>query len=275
MIDIITVVFQDELPVLKLQAKSIELFCQQLDLNKIVVVINDDNLDTSSIDISWWGKFSDRVVIVHRNSWNVSYSDDGWLTQQLLKMLATDRCQSKWSLVLDAKTIFVRNAIAKEIFDDQQRPCVGVLDIYPVFEPSRTIINQLFNIDLKQQLGPGGVPFFFNNEMIKEMIFTIQDLKQQSFSEWFQEQGMVTEFMLYSGFIIRSFGNYTNLYNTDYSKVHPCNICHSEVDSFDRKITEMRLADTLTVSIHRRAWDNLTDEQQQEYIGLLKQKGIA
>jgi len=269
MTDIITVAFREELPVLKLQAKSIELYCQDLDIGNIIVVVNDDNLDPSELDRSWWGQLSDRVVFVHRRAWNIDYAENGWLTQQLLKILATGMGKGEWSIVLDAKTIFVR-----PVKNLAQRPVVGDLQIDSVFGPSRQIVNNLFNIDLQRQLGPGGVPFIFNNQLVQEMISEVEKLTNcSSFSKWFQDQGMITEFILYSGYVVYKFGSYNTMYNTDTSiEISPCNLCHSEVAIFDRKFAEM--ADTHTVSVHRRAWSQLSNEQQSKYTNFLKSRGI-
>lgn len=268
MTDIITVVFREELPVLKLQAKSIELYCQNLDIGNIVVVVNDDSLDLSELDRSWWGKFSDRVVFVHRRTWNIDYAENGWLTQQLLKMLATSIGKSTWSIVLDAKTIFVR-----PIKKPAHRPVVGRLPVFSIFSVSQKRVNDLFKVDLQYMLGPGGVPFVFNNRLVQEMIQEVETLTNCAFGKWFQDQGMITEFILYSGYVLHKFGSYSDMYDTESRiSIVPCNLCHSEVASFDRKFAEMSVTDT--VSVHRRAWSQLTSEQQDQYTNFLKSRGI-
>jgi hypothetical protein len=267
MIDIVTVVFREELPVLRLQALSIALYVQPNELEKIYIIVNDDTVDTSEIDISWWGSFQDRVVLVHRSAWAINYAENGWLTQQLLKLQVTDLCTSKWSMILDAKTIFVR-----PVPNLATRPQVGVLDIYPVFDVSRRRVNELFKVDLQKQLGPGGVPFILNNLLAQEMISEIQNLTNKSFADWFQEQGMVTEFILYSGYVLQRCGSYDVLYNTTDCAIVPCNLCHTEVASFDRKFAEMQ--QSTTVSIHRCAWSQLSQTQQQQYTNFLNSRGI-
>ena len=268
MTDIITVVFREELSVLKLQAKSIELYCQDLDIGNIIVVVNDDDLDLSELDHSWWGQFSDRVVFVHRQTWNINYAENGWLTQQLLKMLATGVGKSEWSIVLDAKTIFVRPV--KKL---AQRPTVGKQFIAPVFSVSQQRVSDLFGVDLSYQLGPAGIPFIFNNQLVQDMINEVERLTSCSFGQWFQEQGMITEFILYSGYVLYKFGSYDTIYDTKrLPAIVPCNLCHSEVPSFDHKFTQMQLTDT--VSIHRKAWSQLTNEQQFKYTNFLASRGI-
>ena len=101
------------------------------------------------------------------------------------------------------------------------------------------------------------------------MVAWIEQHTGEDFVAWFQSQGMLTEFMLYSGWIQREG---LELYNVNKQAIHPSNLCHSEVASFERKFNEMQSTDT--VSIHRRAWTQLTNEQRTKYIDFLASRGI-
>ena len=265
MIDTVTIVFQDELETLKIQARSLAVYGE--DLGTIFVVINQDTELVPKIDRSWWGQFQDRVQIISRNTFGDAWAHNGWVSQQALKLLASTVSSNEWSMILDAKTFFVKPMPVLE-----SKPAVGELDIYPVFEPSQQIVNKLFDIDLVKQLGPGGVPFIINNDLCREMIQWLESHTQESFAKWFQNQGMLTEFILYSGWIQYKFGNFDTIYNTADSTVIPCNLCHSEVASFDRKFKAMAVA--TTVSVHRRAWTQLTPLQQTQYTNFLSSRGI-
>lgn len=262
MIDLITVVFDEELATLKTQAQSIAVYGK--DIDTIFVVINDDIGTGSKIDRTWWGIWQERVQVVDRSAFGNKWSNNGWLSQQVLKLMTASISSNEWSIILDAKTFFVR-----PMYEFELCPAVGELDIYTVFKPSQDIVNKLFDINLTKQLGPGGVPFIINTQATCDMINWIEDHVRQDFVTWFQEQGMLTEFILYSGWIQRQ-GN--SLYDVSKSNIHPSNLCHSEVDRFDRKFIEMQLADT--VSIHRVAWPQLTKEQQTNYIDFLASRGI-
>jgi hypothetical protein len=263
MFDIVTVVFESELASLKLQAKSLELYVKEID--SITIVVNQD--EACRIDTRWWGKYHDKVTVMHRNLFGHSWSPDGWVSQQALKLLATIRCASRWAVILDAKTIFVKDFELDEI-----RPTVGALDIYPVFEPSRNIANALFDVDLPQQLGPGGVPFVIDTAQTRDMIAWIENHTQQLFAVWFQQQGRLTEFILYSAWIQYCTGSLDTIYNTKTTNIIPVNICHSEVAQFEQKLSQMSAA--TTVSIHRNAWTQLTAQQQKQYTDLLHSRGI-
>lgn len=265
MIDIVTVVFQDELDILQKQAHSIDLYVKNI--GRIIVVVNQDHDLTRHIDTAWWGNNQHRVEIVPRSSFGTEWSANGWVSQQALKLITAAICDSEWAVILDAKTIFVQS------FDlEPHRPAVGQLNIYPVFEPSRAIANQLFDIDLQQQLGPGGVPFIINAQQARDMIVWIENHAQQSFASWFQHQGRLTEFILYSAWIQYRTGSLNTIYNVEINNIFPVNLCHNEVDQFEQKLSQMSTA--TTVSIHRNAWTQLTNNQQAQYMDFLHRRGI-
>jgi hypothetical protein len=102
------------------------------------------------------------------------------------------------------------------------------------------------------------------------MIANIETQTKQSFPEWFQAQGMLTEFILYSGYV-DSIDQWEQLYS-DQQGVIPCNVCHSEVAAWERKFAEMQSAHT--VSVHRHAWAELTPAQKQQYQHFLIDRSV-
>lgn len=263
MIDICTVVFDAELDVLKLQARSIELYCQHIGLKNIFVMVND----LSQVDPAWYGTFADRVRVVPRAYFGCAWSDNGWVSQQVLKLLGSAISNNAWCMIVDAKTLFVRPVELDQVVVNGCA-ATGSMPIYPVFDTSRTITNQLFDIDLPAQLGPGGVPFFVEPSLTREMIREVEHRTGQDFTDYFQQQGRLTEFILYSGYVWYRDCTFDSRYHPQ-SNIHPVNLCHSETGIFDSKFNTMCQPETLTVSIHRNAWTQLTKQQQQKYHELL------
>jgi hypothetical protein len=275
MLNLITIVFADELSVLKMQAQSIDLYLDPTLIKDIRVVVNDDPAVASCIDKSWWGQFQDRVHIIPRQIYSVDFIDNGWHTQQLCKLLCAANGYNIWSMILDAKTLFVRPVVADHVFENQQ-PCVGhSLEIPSVFKNSQHTIEQLFGIKLDRQISPAGVPFIFHNSTVRNMIAHVENLTEQSFATWFQQNLAVTEFLLYSGFVIYKHKNFDHLYNQHKSQMRSINIAHCDIDQIDHKLSEMLLPEISTVSIHRYAWAQMSTDQQQSYQDLLAQRGIA
>ena len=268
MIDICTVVFEPELDSLRRQARSIDLYCRDIGINAIYVMVND----TSSVDPLWYGRFADRVHIYYQSQLGHDWSDNGWVAQQVLKMLGAGMSDNEWCMIVDAKTLFVRHIDPDRIFK-QGRAATGTLPVFPVFEASKTITEKLWDIELPAQLGPGGVPFLVEPDMVRDMITEIYRRTGQSFADFFQQQGRLTEFILYSGYVWFRDGTFDRRYHYQ-REIQPCNICHSEVNQFNTKLKTMNDPKTLTVSIHRNAWSQLSALQQQLYYDLLASRGI-
>lgn len=255
-------VFRDELDIVHSQARSIDRYCENVET--IYVVVNDAKDVASLIDVSQWGRYSDRVQILHKHTFGSYWVSNGWVSQQVLKLVTAAVSQAQHCVVLDAKTIFLRPMPAVV---QGNKLAVGQLPVYSVFEPSRQIVNHLWNIDLKRQLGPGGVPFWFDTASVRAMIVDIESRTKQSFVSWFQDQGRLTEFMLYSGWIEYSQGLDCVALP---SVISVSNLCHSEVNIADKKIAAMHHSHT--ASVHRRAWAELTADQQQKYQSLLRER---
>jgi hypothetical protein len=117
MIDLVTIVFREELNFLKIQAQSIELHIQQADLGNIYVVVNDDDSVADLIDAQWWGTNHTKVQVIPYSCWNYVSRINGWENQQLCKLLAAGSAEHEWSMSLDAKTWFVQPVDLTKLFD--------------------------------------------------------------------------------------------------------------------------------------------------------------
>jgi len=70
------------------------------------------------------------------------------------------------------------------------------------------------------------------------------------------------------------YGSFDTLYSNESRLSGINNVCHNEVDIFDKKYSNMLKDSALTVSVHRNAWSRLTDPQQQAYRSLLSARGL-
>jgi len=274
MIDVITVVFEPEIPILRAQAQSLALYGQQLGIRNIYVVLNDVETIATQIDPAWWGPMANSVLVIPRSAFSTAFVENGWVSQQVLKLMAASISYNTYSMILDAKTIFVRRLDPDTIIDSAGRIQTGILPLYPVFAPAKKIVDELFDMDLQRQVGPGGVPCMVHNDTVRMMIADVTLRTKTSFPIWFQSQGMLTEFVLYSAFVQHLCGDIAVLYDQHNSLGGIVNVSHDEVDSWMIKINQMRKGETLTVSIHRGAWAKLSAPQRQEYRDLLMQRGI-
>jgi hypothetical protein len=274
MIDIVTVVFEPEILILRAQAQSLALYGQKLGIRNIYVVLNDSETIASQIDPAWWGPLANTVLVIPRTAFSTPFVENGWVSQQVLKLLAASMSYNTYSMIMDAKSLLVKEIDPAEFISDTGQIHTGLLDIYPVFEPSRKITNELFDIDLKKQLGPGGVPFIMHNDTVRMMIAETTIRTKTSFPYWFQQQGMLTEFILYSGFVQFLCGDLTVLYSDKNKLGTQVNVSHDEVDQWNQKFFQMTRLNTFSVSVHRTAWKNMLLQQRNEYKEFLIQRGI-
>jgi len=272
MLDIVTVVFRDELPILRVQAESIDLYCQDIGLQTIFVIVNDDDSIVDQIDPSWWGSLYDRIRIIPRSYFDCNFVDNGWVSQQVLKVLASSLSTNQYSMILDAKTIFVKSTTIELLFPNGKQ-AGGSYPIQEVFLTSARIVGELFNVTVDRNGGSSGVPFIFKNELICNMIIEIENRTKESFPKWFQDQGMVTEYILYVGYCKYLYGTLDDMYSQSYP-YQVVNLCHSQTGIIPNKLNDMALDNTLTVSIHRRAWTVMTEEQKDTYRKLLTSRHI-
>jgi hypothetical protein len=271
MLNYITVVFRDEINSLKIQARSIDIYVS--DVASITVLVNDTDDVAELIDPSWWGKYQDRVTVKKLSEYNYTCRINGWENQQLLKLLAGAEAHTEWSMVLDAKTWFIIPLDLNILFDNH-RVRSGFLPVFKEFVDSQKFCEKHFCIDMPRVIGPGGVPFMLHTATVKELVYSVPD-----FIEFFQTNTryphLVTEFHLYSGYVLSKHGTYETLYS-DASIYRPINIADWEAAQFDDRFHHIQtLPNVLTASIHRRAYQYLSQDQLKQWNDFLVTKNLT
>ena len=270
LVDIITVVFDQEVYLLEWQAKSIQKFLDPDEINEIILV--DNGSQKCEPDLDWYGALKNKVRIINHSHLGLKVMPhlDGWRTQQLCKILAAARSKCEYSLILDAKTLFAKDIRIHNFFYNN-RPAVGTIPTSDHWKDSKEYLEKYFAIEIKDVIGPGGVPYFFHTETINEMIKHIQD-----FNTWFQDnlyeqtyphRTKVTEFMLYSAFVLHKHGQYDSLYSTKKT-ISPFNVADWEAEKFENIFT----TDAHTISVAEKTKNFLTQEQLSRWEAFLNDK---
>jgi hypothetical protein len=264
------VVFRDEIPLLRVQAQSINQYIQSNEIGTITVVVNDTEDVVDLVDVSWYNH--PNVNVVHYSKWNYKCRVNGWESQQLCKLLAASEASSPWSLVLDSKTWFIKPFVVAEFFDQYGLPKVGRCPVIPVFKSSQEYVEQLFDVKMDTVVGPHGVPFLFHTETTKELIES-----QIDFPDFFQTAvrypHLIIEFHLYSAFVIKKYGSLDAIYSTRRYYT-PVNIATFEIKDFDEKFESMKEYNVSTVSVHRNVYPELSESQRQKWVDFLVEKQV-
>lgn len=275
-IDLISVVFESELALLQIQARSIELYFTTTHISTIFVIVNDEDRVAEKIDCNWWGDNAAKVRIIPRSKISVYSFLDGWSSQQLYKLAAANLSESDWSMCLDAKTWFVDSINWDKIWDDTGKANFKSLRCMQVFQSAKNFAELFFNIKFENVIGPAGVPFLFHTDTIKELVEYVENVKQQNFLDFFAEKLLypvqITEFVLYSAFV-----HYKKRYNFLYSDKQYysiTNIADWQIDHFDKLLDKMESPNNLTASIQGRAYPHLSDSQFDKWLDFLLSKQL-
>lgn len=274
MLDLITVVFRDELPLLKIQAESINQYFSPADVSSITVIVNDEDDIVDLIDTAWWKQHQSIVKIKPCSKYQYTSCVNGWENQQLLKLLAAGESACDWSMVLDAKTWFVQAVDAEQLFDTQGRAHTGFIGIFPQFVESRQFVENFYNIELKEIIGPSGVPFLFHTKTVASMIDSIDN-----FPDFFQTAlrypHLTTEFYFYSGYVLSQHQTYSKLYSP-IQRYNCLNLAEWQTDEFDNAMQLLQIEQRFhTASIHRRTYSKLTQQQILTWVLFLKESNLV
>lgn len=269
-VDLVTVVFDEEVYLLEWQAKSINKYMQVEDVNEIIIV--DNGSQACKPNFEWYGDFRQKVKIITHNDLGLKIMPhlDGWRSQQICKILASSQSLCDYSMILDAKTLFSKNIQISKIFY-KNKPGVGTVPVSEHWKDSKEYLEDYFDVKILEMIGPGGVPFFFHNETIRQMIRKIED-----FNNWFQRnlyeqtpphRTMVTEFMLYCAFVLHQHGKYDALYSP-INTISPFNVADWEADKFEKIFT----VDSHTISIAEKTKSLLDSNQLSRWEAFLNEK---
>jgi len=270
--DLLTVVYRDELNLLKTQAYSISYYLLD-EIQNIYVILNDDTLLHSDIETFWWGYHQDKVSVFHRNEFGYYPSPHlkGWYTQQVCKILGTAHAESNWCMILDAKTWFIRPFETSEVFDPYGRARFAIWDIsHNYWDCGIEYLKKHYNIPRLDWISPAGVPFLASTHEMKQMI-----LHEPDFVSWFDNncefnRNGITEFLCYSAWITKQ-GNFNNLY-TGEQFIEVANLADYDVPNFNVWWKKVHKENTLTASVHPRAYKLLDKDQRRAWDEFVKER---
>ena len=273
MFDFITVVFQVELPLLEIQARSLDLYVPPADVNQITVVVNDNDYVAELVNPEWWGQHSTKVVIKTTSEYDLLGT--GWESQQLLKLLEASQSKTTWAFVLDAKTWFIKEFNQAKLFSQSGKPWSGSVPGKPdVFVEARAFVENYYNIKMPEIVGPNGVPFMFHTETVREMINEIPNFVK-FFETNVRGPNFLTEFFLYSGFVTKKYGNINELYGTSHTYLYPMNVATTEADNFAELFNKIKKHQAvLTASIHRGVYSKISHENLLTWVKFLQERNL-
>jgi hypothetical protein len=283
--DIATVVFDEEIELLALQAKSIDLFGQQLSIGRIHLIANGPKqkqlIDRITSEVfPFYGRRKSQVqIIAGQDITPRSVTASGWYAQQVIKIAVAKQVNATHYVTLDAKNHLVR------LVDDRVFFCrEGIPWFYPASQRgpmSDYFMNsaRICGVDGDAHIDstfPTITPAVLYRDQALNLLDFIARSKFRSLDALICESGIsVTEYMLYYCLLIRM-NKFNELYRVGPRLV--ITLWHSHVQDprqFMTLMGETEMNAAPFFSVHRLARAILTEQQRQRIISFWRSIGLV
>lgn len=208
----VTVVFEPEIALLRLQARSMARFLDESCVAEIVVL---DNVaggmrgrTRRSVLAEFGPVLAPRVSIIRTTKLGVHHSTEGWRSQQAAKLLIAKHIGTAHYVILDAKNHLIVPASVRDFVDDAGR-ALGRTHPYtehPLRGDLERTLRFLGADDAEvahafQDFPPTATPFVIDTSLALRMIRGVETAAGEPFAHAF-ERASLLEFFLYSGWSI-------------------------------------------------------------------------
>jgi Family of unknown function (DUF6492) len=270
----VTVVYEDELNLMILQARSIFKFMEPSMLHRILIIVNGANQRAVAEFIKMnvlpeYGALVSKVDLFSSGGVVPGIPENvGWFTQQVLKLAIADFVTTDYYVSLDTKNHFVRHASLSSFFWDDGRAR---------YEP-QSHLGSLMEAYLLNSLAffgnhtaawqnnswPTTTPFVFHTAATRLLRQEVQRRGETFNSLLVQFETPCSEFFLYYSFLVM-IGAVEKLYKPDRSRC-VCVWDHVVGDSqkFEDALASIESdEENIVFSIHREAFRYSTKIQRQ------------
>ena len=257
----VTVVFEAEVPLLELQARSMARYLDPASVEEILI------LDNSVLGLSGpsrrrllreYGALQDRVRIVRTRELIDPGATGGWRSQQAAKLAIAGQIRTPHYVVLDAKNHFTRATSAAEFVDLTGR-AFGRSHPYTTHPLRESLVRTLtyLGADAHQTeqavaaFPPTATPFVFDTDTVRAVMDDIERRSGRTFPEEFERRKLL-EFFLYAGWIETRGPGLAALRNNRSLPAPAVWPKAASVDGVRAAIAEHRREDAAVFAVHRQ-----------------------
>ncbi len=255
----VTVVFEGDELTLRLQARSIARYAQALPETKIIVIENfriPRSPAWRDRQRALYGSFAPNVRFVSTNDLIGGARAKGWWKQQLLKLAVARIVETGTYLVLDGKTLLIRDLRRDDLFAADGKPKMAVSGY--AAHPLEWFFDKAisyFALDRESWIGrfvETAPPFMIDTRVCRDLIAHVEGREGAAFESAFLSTG-VTEFFLYGAWIASRRGSLEAVYeiaplNCQTIWPHDASLKKSRA-----KIEAARTEDSAFFAVHRLA----------------------
>ncbi|GJE02551.1 hypothetical protein GMJLKIPL_4500 [Methylobacterium isbiliense] len=211
--DLVVVIYEEELELAELQAKTIARFIDAQSVNRLIYCINDEDPSTSSRFMRdsifpVLARAGISTLECRRDHFTLK-TGRGYCLQQVQKLEVSFRVQTDFYVVLDTKNFLVKHFDLNELFSGPY-PAV-FLETYEETDFRRYMKNMYLSYWGTEEpydnvaLPAMATPFVFNTAFVRSMIDAVEKKEGMPFGIFFEERfgagGGYSEFLLYSSYL--------------------------------------------------------------------------
>lgn len=276
----VSVVFEAELPLLRIQARSAAIYLPAELVEAIIVIDNTARGISAKYrqDLrSDYGPLASFVQILRPSDICQVASTTGWRSQQILKLMIAERITSKRYVTLDAKNHFV-NPVELGFFeaaDGRARVSVYGYETHPL-RPNLERVLTYVGLDPNEYVGrftATVTPFVLDTATVQAMIADVQARSGRDFSKEFVVQDL-TEFFLYAGWILAQGESLDEAFDCDRPSCPTVWPRSADIDGVRAAIAQADEGDAPVFSVHRRALAQLDPASTAVLASFWTQRGL-
>ena len=206
----VTVVYELELGLLELQAKSFELYLPRDLVYEIIVINNSPKSLSPNMQeqlISAYGHHADSVRILNIHEFASIPLVGGWRSQQIAKLKIANLVTTPRYVVLDAKMVLL-HPLSRDFLEAPDGRALAKIESFADHKMRPALEKALIymRLDIKEHVSgfmDTLVPFVFYTKLVQEMILDIESRCRRSFETEFVRYEL-TEFFLYGAWLVAS-----------------------------------------------------------------------
>jgi len=282
-IDFVTVIYEPEIGMLELQARSFATFVPQELVGQIILIGNDtqklcDHLKSRIVPC--YGDLAKKVIVHPKEriapgmpSWG-----HGWKTQQVLKLCVCDFVNTASYIVLDAKNHFIRPISPLDIFAENGHLRSWKLSYIDNFENLCRSSFEYFGIDAEAyitRLPPSITPVPLIKEYVRGLLNYILEKERLLFQYFFFKHDAMTEFLIYYAYLIYRGKSLDDIF--EFGEPVAATLFKDKVvdfGNFDSLMWQAEQPSRYIFGIHNSALPFMSEHQRKRVIDLWAARGL-
>ena len=290
MLDFVTIIFSEpcEINLLKIQAYSFKLVDKEI-INNIYIIFNEPsqyfhlfNSIFNNIILKFYpANIRSKIKLLSLNDMNITDTKHStWFSQQRVKIEISKFITSKYYVVLDSKTHFIRK-IDRDYFFNNDKPRLYFNIVNPEMLAYYTNCFDYFKISCPNEVKMAKfkkiqtiTPFLFITNECLNLINYIEQKEQIPFGDFFIHQQKYTEFFLYYAFL--TFTKKRGLYSYMAHKHLPIIVIGRQnpyihhYNSWEYKLSILTKFNISVFSLHRKSINILDAQYKQSLLDFYK-----